>query len=263
MKKVAIIGYGYVGKAMFNLFLDHYQMSVYDKETSISTPCRADQQEINKCDLAIVCVPTPRGEEGECDISALHETFKWLRVKNVVIKSTVEVGTTHRLQNLYPRHNIVFSPEYAGESSYWSSYKFHTDVKEMPYFIFGGQDPSPIIDFYLPVLGPEKEYIITDSKSAEMAKYMENCFYATKVAFCNEMYDICSASNVDYNVVRELWLKDPRINRMHTAVFKDKRGFGGKCLPKDLSALITSAEKSGKSATILKAVQQANKDWGQ
>jgi UDP-glucose 6-dehydrogenase len=64
---------------------------------------------------------------------------------------------------------------------------------------------------------------------------------------------------VDWNEVRELWLLDPRISDMHTAVFRDDRGFGGKCLPKDTSALVKIAEKNGIDAILLKGVLDSNK----
>ena len=133
-------------------------------------------------------------------------------------------------------------------------------MKETPFYIFGGDKDvcSRVDDLFLPVTGPCKRYIISDSTTAEMAKYMENAFYATKIAFCNELYDICKASDVDWNEVRELWLADPRINPMHTAVFKDKRGFGGKCLPKDISALSKIAEKVGVQSDLLKGVLSSN-----
>jgi UDP-glucose 6-dehydrogenase len=91
-----------------------------------------------------------------------------------------------------------------------------------------------------------------------MAKYMENAFYATKVAFCNELYDICDAVSVDWNEVRELWMSDPRLHRMHTAVFKDNRGFGGKCLPKDTSALVQIAKKAKVTSDLLEGVLSSN-----
>ena len=93
-----------------------------------------------------------------------------------------------------------------------------------------------------------------------MAKYMENEFYATKVAFCNELYDICESVDVDWNEVRELWLSDPRLHRMHTAVFKDNRGFGGKCLPKDVRALVSIADKNNCNSLLLRGVLSSNKE---
>ena len=255
-KKIGIIGYGYVGKALHRFFENHYEVFIYDPNLKTSN----SKEEINETDIVFISVPTPRSENGQCDISIVEESIKWLGVDVIVIKSTVEIGTTNLLIEKYNK-NIVFSPEYIGESTYWSPYDFHTDMKETPFFIFGGESNlcSKVIDIFLPVTGPCKRYIKTDSKSAEMAKYMENSFYATKITFCNEMYDICEKIDVDWNEVRELWLADPRINPMHTAVFKDKRGFSGKCLPKDTSALNYIAKENGLPSLLLNSVLESNK----
>lgn len=255
-KKIGIIGYGYVGKALHRFFENHYEVFIYDPNLKTSN----SKEEINETDIVFISVPTPRSENGQCDISIVEESIKWLDVDVIVIKSTVEIGTTNLLIEKYNK-NIVFSPEYIGESTYWSPYDFHTDMKETPFFIFGGETNlcSKVIDIFLPVTGPCKRYIKTDSKSAEMAKYMENSFYATKITFCNEMYDICEKIDVDWNEVRELWLADPRINPMHTAVFKDKRGFSGKCLPKDTSALNYIAKENGLPSLLLNSVLESNK----
>jgi UDPglucose 6-dehydrogenase len=237
-QKVGIVGYGYVGRAMYNFFKKHYDVFVHDVQDVKDVPI-VERDEINSCDLSLICVPTPMGSNGRCDTSLVDEVVSWLKTPITIIKSTVEVGTTAALSKLHNK-NLVFSPEYCGESSYWSPYLWDRDVKETPFFIFGGSPEctSRCVDFYLPVAGPVKKYIQTSSCAAEMAKYMENSFYATKIAFCYEMAEICQAAGIDYNTVRELWLNDPRINPMHTAVFeKNDSAFGGKCLPKDLSAL--------------------------
>jgi len=258
-KKIAIVGYGYVGKAMFNFFKDHYLMHIYDPYNKTS-PCEPSQKEdVNECDLAVVCVPTPRGENGECDISIVEEVISWIDVP-ILLKSTVEVGTTEKLIKKYKK-SIVFSPEYCGESSYWSPYKFHTDIKETPFFIFGGYqlETSMMVDFFLPVTGPTKKYIQTDSTTAEFVKYMENTFYATKIVYCYEMFEIARQCNIDWNEARELWLLDPRINPMHTCVFEENDWpFSGKCLPKDTAALVSLAQKTGYEPELLKEVLDSN-----
>ena len=256
MKKIAIIGHGYVGKAMEQFFKDHYELVIYDPFLGYETT----EDDVNQCHASFVCVPTPRGEGGSCDVSIVEGVLEWLDTEVIVIKSTVEVGTTERLSKQYNR-KIVFSPEYVGESTYWTPFNFHTDMKETPFYIFGGTKKtcSKVIDLFLPVTGPCKRYQITDSLTAEMAKYMENAFYATKVAFCNELYDICKAVGVDWNEVREYWTTDPRLHRMHTAVFKDNRGFGGKCLPKDVNALVSIAEKNKCNSLLLRGVLSSNK----
>jgi UDP-glucose 6-dehydrogenase len=78
------------------------------------------------------------------------------------------------------------------------------------------------------------------------------------VTFCNEFYDIAERFGVDYNELRELWLLDPRIGRSHTFVLPDDRGFGGKCLPKDVSAMVQTARKEGYAAGLLIAMLETN-----
>jgi len=262
-KKIAIIGMGYVGRAMWNFFKGHYDLYYFDPNvTQWEDQNCSSISEINECDLGIVCVPTPRSDDGSCNISIVEETIDWLGTPLILLKSTVEVGTTVRLTLTYGKH-LVFSPEYVGESTYFTPppYDFNTSVEKTPFFIFGGdpRDTSKMVDYFLPVTGPVKKYIQCTASEAEMAKYMENSFYATKIAFCYEVYEICRRMGIDWNTVRELWLSDPRLNPMHTAVFDENdRPFSGKCLPKDLSALAALARKTGSEANLLDEVLRTN-----
>tara|TARA_Y100001951_G_C11254419_1_gene248492 strand:+ start:128 stop:958 length:831 start_codon:yes stop_codon:yes gene_type:complete len=267
-KKIAIIGYGYVGKGMSNFFKGYYETIVYDPYLAERRLVPSvSKKQVNSCYASFICVPTTMNEDGSCDISVVEEIMSWLDTELIVIKSTVAVGTTEKLAKRYGTHsedgttNVIFSPEYIGESTYWTPYTFHKDMRETPFYAFGGDEVTcnKAIELFLPVAGPCKTYHITDSKTAEMAKYVENTFYATKIAFCNEIYDVCESMDIHYNQVRELWLLDPRLNKMHTAVFKDNRGFGGKCLPKDTSAMVKMAEKAGVEPHLLKGVLSANK----
>lgn len=255
-KKIGIVGYGYVGKAMHRLFENHYDVQLYD----VDSPLR-DREIINSCDLAVVCVPTPQCADGSCDTSIVEEVLDWLKTPLILLKSTVPVGFTDRMR-VGKLKRIVFSPEYCGESSYWTPYKFHTDIKETPFFTFGGnrKDTSDIVDFFLPVTGPVKTYRQTSAREAELAKYMENAFYALKIAFCYEFAEIAQALGCDFNEARELWLLDPRINPMHTAVFNsNSHPFSGKCLPKDLNAIIQRSESSNYIPYLLREVLSSNK----
>jgi len=270
MKSVGIVGYGYVGKAMTDFFFKHYSVMIHDPmyaNTGYQSGLTfTDQKEINRCNVGIVCVPTPMSETGRCTTEIVEEVVDWLETPLIIIKSTVEPGTTDRLKEKTGKR-IVFAPEYCGESSYWSPYAWDRAVKETPFFIFGGdfKDTSEAVDFYLPITGPVKTYRQTTAKSAEIAKYMENSFYAMKITFCYEMACICKAAGLDYNEVRELWLLDPRINPMHTAVFAENNNpFGGKCLPKDITALSQWAkEELGYNAELLWEVLESNKRIGQ
>ena len=113
-------------------------------------------------------------------------------------------------------------------------------------------------DLYKQAFNAELIIHQTDSSTAELTKYMENCFLALKVTFCNEFYDIAERFGIDYNELRELWLLDPRIGRSHTFVLPDDRGFGGKCLPKDVSAMVQSACSTGYAPHLLMAVLETN-----
>ena len=258
-KKIAIIGHGYVGQAMDSFFAKHYSVRVLDPKYFLSG-CNIPQsaknsttflswtpEEMNECDVAVICLPTQPAPDGSCDVSLVEEAVRSLEVPLIIIKSTVAPGTTERLKKETGKR-IVFSPEYCGESSYWTEYKFHTDIKETPWFTFGGdpQDTSEAVSLFMKVAGPTKTYHQTDATTAEMSKYVENTFYAMKVTFCYEIANICEKMGVDYYKMREAWLLDPRINRMHTAVFAENaKPWGGKCFPKDLAALIQASEEIG------------------
>ena len=115
-----------------------------------------------------------------------------------------------------------------------------------------------VIQAYQSVFTSELIINIVEARTAELAKYMENCYLATKVTFCNEFYDIANAFGVDYNQLRETWLLDPRIGRSHTFVYENARGFGGNCLPKDISAIVYQAEQLGVNCGLLNNVIRRN-----
>ncbi len=285
MKNIGIIGYGYVGKVIANLFKDHYKISVFDPPLLESMKIGdkgirakleenieivSDEADINSCDLAIVCVPTPSKENGEVDLSYLHETFKWLNTPLILIKSTVLPGITDELiagkGSDWIDRKIVFSPEYIGEGKYvvqwWKDrgYPHPTDMKYHDFQIFGGSREATggVIEFFKKVLGPHVKYIQTDAKTAELTKYMENSWGATKVTFVNEFSRIADVFGVDYNELRELFLLDGRTERMHTVVFKDNPGFGGKCYPKDVKGIVKASEDAGYEPKLMKEVLSSN-----
>lgn len=276
MRTVGIVGFGYVGLAMANFFARRFKVVVFDafmsdqgvwqriSDKGVSGDVRpGSRADINRCDLALICVPTPRNPEtGACDTSNVEDVLRWLCAPLILIKSTVSPGTTDRLSAATGRP-LSFSPEYCGESTYWTPYAFHTAVVETPFFIFGGPDAETVklVDFYMEVAGPTKRYFRTTALKAELTKYAENCFYATKIAFSYTLDEICRAYGVAYADVRELWLADPRIHPMHTAVFEENdQPFSGKCLPKDLSALAAAGRQKGAEVGLLEAVLQANAD---
>ena len=87
---------------------------------------------------------------------------------------------------------------------------------------------------------------------------MENCAIATKVTLCNEFYEIAKAFDVSYPQVREGFILDERQGKMFTAVYRNRRGWDGKCLPKDFSAIVKASEKAGYRAKFLEDVIKNN-----
>ncbi|WP_029410815.1 polysaccharide deacetylase family protein [Treponema pedis] len=262
---IIIIGYGYVGKAFEAFFMLKHNVIIYDIETKTSDRYVS---EIKKSDIYVVCVPTNKNPNGSVDLSCVESVFTKIYDcdKNafVLLKSTVPPTTTENLQKKYSEMHIVFSPEYVGESSYYlgNPYDWSNNVVRTPFFIFGGNktDTSAMVSIFQEIAGPNKQYFQTTTREAEIVKYMENTFFASKIIFCNEFYNICKIYGADYNTVRELWLADIRINKNHTLIFNQDKPycFGGKCLPKDLAGIIFHTEKMGYSPNFLKAVQKNN-----
>lgn len=266
MKRIAVVGaMGYVGKAIRNVFGKHFGLALVDP--AIKRDMGEQRQSANECDLAVICVPTPMKEGGEVDISIVEEAVVWIETPLILIKSTIPPGTVDFLKEKYGKR-IVFSPEYIGQGLYtvpwWKDkgYPHPTDISYHDFQIFGGDrtDTREVLEYFKRVLGPDCKYIQTDSTTAELCKYFENAWGATKVTFCNEFAKIAGAFGVDYDELRELWLLDGRVERMHTAVFKESRGFGGKCYPKDVNGIVKASESKGYIPKLLKTVLEVNND---
>ncbi|MPZ49476.1 MAG: hypothetical protein GEU75_09300 [Dehalococcoidia bacterium] len=248
LPKIAIVGFGDVGRSLQALFPDAIP---YDEPLGIGS-----RDEVNGCRFALVAVPTPGGPDGECDTSIVEDVVGWLETDHIVILSTIAPGTTERLVRETGKR-IVFQPAYGPGETPEHPY---SDLRKQNWLILGGERAHtiPVADLYKRVLNAETAIWQTSARTAELTKYMENAFLALKVTFCNEFYDIASVLGVDYNELRELWLLDPRIGRSHTFVYPEDRGYGGKCLPKDVSALIHTAAAHGYQPSLLSAMDETN-----
>lgn len=256
-KTVAIVGYGYVGKAMYEFFSQKHRTIYYDPYVDGS----CTQDEVNRADLAVVCVFTPAGDDGACDVSIVDSVIAWIQSPVILIKSTVAPGTTDAMKKKYGKR-IVFSPEYIGESEYGTGkHNFNKSALNHSFVTLGGdaRDTEHVADLIMPIFGPNKTYMFTDAVTAELAKYMENCFFATKLVFCYEFAQICKAFGANYHAVRECWLLDPRMESSHSAVFSyNAEPFSGKCLPKDLKAICAASRAAGYEALFLQSVDSNN-----
>lgn len=247
--KIGIIGVGHVGGSMAELFKDAI---LYDPFKNLGT-----QEEINLCEISFICVPTPQAEDGSCDTRIVEEVLRWVKTPTIVIRSTVPVGFTDEWNlNLPYWQHLVFQPEYYGETV---AHPF-ADPHNRPWITLGGDHYGcrQAARAYKTVFTSELIINIVNAKTAELAKYMENAFYATKVTFCNQFYQIAENLGVDYDKLRETWLLDPRISRDHTFVYENNRGYGGSCLPKDMSAIIYQGKKTGTDVSFLESIAESN-----
>jgi UDPglucose 6-dehydrogenase len=252
--KVGIIGVGMVGGALRRYFEEKKDKEVnlylYDKYKKLGSI-----KEVNEADIVFVCVPTPYKEEGGFDLSFVEESCKNLQgSKVVVIKSTVWPGTTKKLQKDFPRHKFLFNPEFLVER------KADEGMQNPDRQIVGYTEESKNIAEKIMNLLPRAPFEkIIGSSVAEMVKYFGNTFLAIKVIFANQIYDLCNQLGIDYEEVRECGSADVRIGKSHLDVEHGTyRGYGGKCFPKDIRALIQFAEQNEIDLELHKMAEKIN-----
>lgn len=252
---IAIIGNGFVGSAYTSYLKSRATLTVWDKLDGNDYP----YNDIKCCDLVIICVGTPELPSGQCDLTSVHEAVASTPPgPPILIRSTVPPGTTLRLAEEFNR-DIAFSPEYIGETG--DRHLWGNKVGLIPHLIIGGKTEvrKSILKILQPLIQPSTEFLECTSLEAEIIKYMENAFLATKVAYVNELYDYCSTLGADWQTVRRGWLMDPRIGESHSQVYMDERGFGGSCLPKDLNSLIYEMSQHGVNSALLQGVRESNR----
>ena len=181
------------------------------------------------------------------------------RTDNVfLLRSTVTPGTTRKIQRKFRNLNIVFNPEFLTERS------AKLDFINQSRFILGGlkKNVNKVEKLYRWRFGDTLSVIKTNYETAEMIKYMNNCFFATKVSFLNEMYQIADACGVDWDMAVEGFVRDGRVGHSHMNVPgpDGKFGFGGSCFPKDIQAMINFAQTLDIKPDVLKGVWSKNLD---
>ena len=253
--KIGLIGLGHVGKITRTSLELRSEVVTYDIAHDDNYPF----DEFASCDFLVVCVNTPPSPSGAADLSQVHAAFVEMPPGvPVVLRSTVPPGTTIQLEEQYQR-DVIFWPEYVGETRFIVQTMDQLDKK--PFQIFGARGSSSVsawIDLIAETYGPLVRLYRIGPTDAEVVKYMENCFFAVKTTFVNEFRKLCDSTGADWQSVREGWLLDPRIERDHSDAFKRSPGYGGRCLPKDMAAIISCAEEFGGEMPLLKAVQKVN-----
>lgn len=217
-------------------------------------------EQTERWDIAFVSTPSPMKEDGSCDTSMVEDAVKnWAPFVDLfIIRSTVTPGTCDRLAQTY-NTRVVMQPEYVGETLGHPN----TEPVRDPFVILGGkpEDTQIAANAWMRVLNANAKIRQVSALTAELCKYMENCFLGVKVLFVNEFRALAEQVGVDFLQLREAWLDDPRIGRSHSMAYKDNPGFSGKCLPKDLNSIAHYARtKAISPLRLIEAALEINAD---
>ena len=235
--KVGVVGNGFVGEAISFAFSSISDIRVFDNDPLRSTH---DVESVHKCDFVFICVPTPMFLDGSQDLSYVENSFEFATDKPIyIIKSTILPNTTDYLCKKYPKFKIIFSPEFLTERT------SKLDMLTQSRIILGGNfSLTEKVKKLFEQRFKRKNIIQTDSKTAELTKYMNNTFFATKVSIMNEFKLLCDEIGANWEDALKGFASDGRIGDSHLNVpgHDGKRGYGGTCFPKDVNALLSFAK---------------------
>lgn len=265
---IGIIGQGFVGNAVNIGMGSGFPIKAYDVIPEKSNVSGISEL-YNSSDVIFVCLPTPMKKSGECDISIVDGVMSQLNElgenKIVILKSTVPPGTCDLLQEKYQNIDLMFNPEFLTEANAVN------DFINQDRIVLGGRNQESLLqvkDMFSQSF-TSAPIMITDCKSAEMIKYVTNCFLSVKVSFSNQMYDLCNSFGMDYASITDIAKMDKRLGDSHWKVPgpDGDRGYGGHCFPKDMSALLFFGQQHGVNLTIIEESIKYNnsirtdRDW--
>ena len=274
MINLGIIGFGFVGSSVAYGFsaqtgFDQAKLRIFDKNPAKST--HTLEEVLEESDFIFLSVPTPSNVDGSINLSILEDVLGQIDSHGtregcvVLVRSTVIPGTTRAFQEKYKNTTLVFNPEFLTERS--AKFDFINQAR----FILGGEpeDTSKVAELFSIRFGSSTPTIQTNFETAEFIKYMNNCYFATKVSFMNEMKLIADQSGVDWTAAVDGFVRDGRVGHSHLSVPgpDGKCGFGGSCFPKDIQAMMSHARSIGIEPSVLDGAWKTNlsvrpeKDW--
>jgi UDPglucose 6-dehydrogenase len=217
---------------------------------------------IRRATIVFVAVGTPQDEDGSADLThVLAVTRDVARAMNgykvIVTKSTVPVGTAALIRDVVRREtthpfSVVSNPEFLKQGAAIEDFLRPDRV------IIGVEDPRAtelMTELYSPLTRTGAPIMITDCASAELCKYAANAMLATRISFMNEMANVCEVVGANVDFVRRGLGADRRIG---SSFLFPGIGYGGSCFPKDIRALVRSAEDKGYDFQVLRAVERVN-----
>lgn len=272
---IGIIGKGFVGNAVYNGFSGQTgfdsDMYIYDKDPKKSV--NSLDEVVSNSDFIFISVPTPSNADGTINVDNIYSVINDINAENhrtkpiILIRSTIVPGTTRDISEKFPDLKLVFNPEFLTERT--ANFDFISQSR----IVLGGDNDNveAVADLYTSRFGKSIPVIKTDFESAELIKYMNNTFFATKVSFMNEMFKLAESVGASWDDAIEGFLRDGRVGHSHSQVpgHDGKFGFGGSCFPKDVQALLHFADSRGINLNVLEGTWKTNlevrpeKDWEQ
>ena len=235
------------------------QRNVAEERLTFSTDVA---QAVRDAKAVFIAVGTPQDEDGSADLRHVLSVARTIGTamngyRVVVVKSTVPVGTNDKVREEIGKHtklefDVVSNPEFLKEGAAID------DFMKPDRVVIGttSQRATEVMtELYSPFLRTGKPILVMDPRSAEMTKYAANAMLATRISFMNEMARICDAVGADVNEVRKGIATDERIG---AAFLFPGAGYGGSCFPKDVRALVRTAESHGHTPRIVNAVEEVN-----
>ncbi len=238
---------------------DLVERNVRDERLKFTTDL---PEAVRRSEVIFLAVGTPTTATGAADLSAVFSVAKAIGqnidgYKVVVTKSTVPVGTTHKIRELIRKEtaepfDVVSNPEFLKQGAAVE------DFMRPDRIIVGADDPRPaeiLRDLYAPFVRTGSPVQVVSIRTAEMLKYAANAFLAARISFMNEIANLCEMVGADVDMVRKGLASDSRIG---SAFLFPGVGYGGSCFPKDTRALIETGKEHGYGMKILEAVHAVN-----
>lgn len=240
--KCGILGYGYVGKATHESLVKDCAVEIYD------LLFENKKDNLYDCNVVFICIPTNEIK----DIETIIREIKDIKNNNpdvtVVIRSTLPLGASKYIQEKVG--SIVYIPEFLRER-YWN-----TDCLKRPLIV--GYDDSK----ELPDLIKNENIYKCSTTEAELVKMFANNLAVVKIAYANVFYDLSEKTGANYDIVKDMFFKVQHDQTyMEVPGHDGTRGFGGKCLPKDLDFLINTLDEYKIDQNWFKHIRKLNKEW--
>ena len=255
--KIGIAGVGFVGGAMLKSFIkNNVDVKAYDKYNDKYNTF----EEITYSDIIFLCLPTKFDEninmyDKSCIYSVCDDLNKVNYSGSIIIKSTVETGTTEKISNKYPNLQFIHNPEFL------TARTAYEDFHNQKHIVIGKsgncnqKHVENLYNFYN-YNYPEAEFSFCSSNESESMKLFVNCFYSVKIQFFNELFLLTQKiENCNYDNILSIMLKNNWINPMHTKVPgpDGELSYGGACFPKDTNALLNLMKFNNTSSSVLES----------